>query len=131
MSQAHESDVQIDPSRTLFGITLDEAFDLTEVRSIDSYERLKKSLPDLRGASYFFVNVLDRTARLMATVIVADEWAVTTSFALDHQAMGIDYEDLVEAACNGGGIKSGNYPISEKIERKIKLGIKSKNLRRE
>ncbi len=126
--QTPELEIQIDPSKALFDLALDEAFGLTEVRSIESYERLKKRLPDLRGTSYFFVNVLDSTARLMATVIVADEWAVTTSMVLDHHAIGIDYQDLIDAAWDEGSIESGNFPISKKIERKIKLGIQSRNL---
>jgi len=113
-----------DLSKARFDLSIDEAFSLTEVRSLDGYQRLKKRLPELRGSSYFFINVLDGVARLMMTVIVADGQAVTTSIVLDHQSLGISYDQLMMAIRRSGDPRNGNFPISKEIELKLKSGIK-------
>ncbi|HWQ18471.1 MAG TPA: hypothetical protein VN455_01750 [Methanotrichaceae archaeon] len=114
-----------DLSKARFDLSLDEAFSLTEVRSLDGYQRLKKRLPELRGSSYFFINVLDGVARLMMTVIVADGQTVTTSMVLDHQSLGISYDQLMTAARRFGDPRNGNFPLSEEIELKLKSGMKN------
>ena len=109
-----------DPSKAMFHLSLDEAFGLTEVRSLEGYQRLKERLPRIRGSSYFFINILEGVARLMMTVIVADSHTVTTSVVLDHNSLGISYDLLIAAARRFGSPVNGNFPLSREIEMKLR-----------
>ncbi len=111
--------ILFDPKKIRFDLPLFKAFRLTKVGSIEDYRSLMGSLADLRGMSYFFINCLESRARLMITIIAADREAVTTSFTLDHDLLGIRYEDLLSAIIGGSG-NSGNYPLPPEIERKLR-----------
>ncbi len=115
--------ILFDPKKTRFDLPLFEAFGLTQVGSIEDYRSLMGSLADLRGMSYFFINCLENRARLMITIIAADREAVTTSFTLNHDLLGIRYEDLMSAIIGG----SGNYPLPPEIERKLKDAVLEEN----
>ncbi len=114
-----EKRIRFDPCKVRFDLPLSEAFRLTQVRSFEDYMRLRLSLPTLRGQSYSFVNRLGDSARLMVTIIVADSREVTASFTLDHKALGIDYDELIGTA----GLASGNYPLSPRVEEKVRKAI--------
>jgi len=106
--------VVFDPGRARLDLSLGEAFDLTRVRSLEDFCLLKEKLPEIRGLCYFFVNILDSQARLLLTVIVADDSEVTSTIALDHQALGIDHQMLLKA-----GRESGNYPLPPELKHKV------------
>lgn len=110
----------LDPEKVRFDLSLPEAFALTSVRSPEEYHRLKASLPRLRGQSYLFVNILDRRARLILTIITAEERETTATYELDPRPLGIDPVDLIIA-----GKGSGNHPLPYHLEERIRRAIKS------
>ena len=110
----------IDPEKVRFDLSLQDAFALTSVRSPEEYQRLKESLPRLRGQSYLFVNILDRKARLILTIITAEELETTATYEIDPRPLGIDPLDLTSAAEG-----CGNHPLPRHLEEKIRRAIKS------
>ena len=110
----------LDPEKVRFDLSLPEAFALTSVRSPEEYHRLKESLPRLRGQSYLFVNILDCGARLILTIITAEEQETTATYELDPRSLGIDPLDLTSAAEG-----YGNHPLPRHLEEKIRRAIKS------
>lgn len=120
-----EEKILFDPCKVRLGLTLSEAFSLTQVKSIEDYRHLRQRLPEIRGISYFFINRLESRARLMVTIITAEGSEVTASFALDHDALGISHRELMDAACD----MSGNYPLSSEIERKVRSAMGSEDWR--
>ena len=115
-----ENLVVIDPEKVRFDLSLPEAFALTSVQSQEEYHRLQESLPRLRGQSYLFVNILDRRARLILTIITADERETTATYEIDPQPLGIDPVDFITA-----GRGSGNHPLPYHLEERIRREIKS------
>jgi len=105
----------LDPEKVRFDLSLPEAFALTSVQSPEEYHRLKASLPRLRGQSYLFVNILDRRARLILTIITAEERETTATYEIDPRPLGIDPADLISA--EGG---SGNHPLPYHLEERIR-----------
>ena len=110
----------LDPEKVRFDLSLPEAFALTSVRSPEEYHRLKASLPRLRGQSYLFVNILDRKARLILTIITAEERETTATYELDPRPLGIDPVDLIITEKS-----SGNHPLPYHLEERIRRAIKS------
>lgn len=108
------------PEKVRFDLSLPEAFALTSVCSPEEYHRLQASLPRLRGQSYFFVNILDRRARLILTIITAEERETTATYEIDPRPLGIDPVDLITA-----GKGSGNHPLPYHLEERIRRAIKS------
>ncbi len=111
--------VLFDPSKVRFDLPLGEAFQLTQVKSLEDYRRLRSSLPQMRGQSYFFINRLEGNARLMVTIIVAEGGEVTASFTLDHNALGIDHDELIRSSEQS----SGNYPLPPEVEQKVRKAM--------
>jgi hypothetical protein len=107
--------VTFDPGKVRFDLSLREAFALTQVRSLREYHYLRHRLPEMRGISYFFINVLDKRARLAITIITAEDQEITVTFVLDHCALGIAHEELMQV-----GWEDGNYPVPGELMRKIK-----------
>jgi hypothetical protein len=107
--------ISFDPCKVRFDLTLREAFDLTRVTSLQEYQLLMRRLPELRGHSYLFVNILGPRARLVMTIITAEDIEITATFVLDHDALGISHEELLRA-----GIGDGNYALTAEIEQKIR-----------
>ncbi len=107
--------ISFDPCKVRFDLTLREAFELTRVTSLKDYQLLVRRLPELHGHSYFFVNVLDQRARLVMTIITAEDMEITATFVLDHDALGISHEELLRA-----GIGDGNYALTAEMEQKIR-----------
>jgi hypothetical protein len=114
----HAEQVIFDTRKIKLDLSLQAAFDLTSVRSLEDYRLLMKRLPVIRGTSYFFINISENRARLVATVIVAEEQEVTLTYVLDHHALGIDDDMLLYA-----GRKSGNYPLSPQMQHKIRQAL--------
>ena len=112
----------LDPEKVRFNLSLPEAFALTSVRSPEDYHRLKESLPCLRGQSYLFVNILESHARLILTIITAEEQETTATYDIDPRPLGIDPLDLTSA-----GGSSGNHPLPHNLKEKIRRVIKSSN----
>lgn len=111
--------VSFDPCKVRFDLTLREAFELTQVTSLQEYKRLVCRLPELRGLSYFFINILNQSARLVVTIIVAEDHEITATFVLDHDALGIGHEELLQA-----GYNDGNYALPVEIKQKISRAIR-------
>jgi hypothetical protein len=59
----------------------------------------------------------------MITIIIAEGHEVTASFALNHDAIGISHQELMDAAY---GI-SGNYPLPPEVERKVQSAMSEAN----
>ncbi len=74
-----------------------------------------RRLPELRGHSYLFINILDQRARLVITIITAEDHEITATFVLDHSALGISHEELLQA-----GSIDGNYALPAEMEQKIR-----------
>lgn len=110
--------VLFDPCKVRFDLNLQEAFALTRVQSLQEYQLLEQRLQELRGVSYFFVNVAGGKARLMITIITAGDLEATSAFVLDHSALGADNEDLMQASR-----EDGNYPVPPDLEMKIKCSM--------
>ncbi len=111
--------VSFDPCKVRFDLTLREAFELTQVTSLQEYKRLIYRLPELRGLSYFFINILDQRARLVMTIITAEDHEITATFVLDHDTLGIGHEELLRA-----GHEDGNYALSREMEQTIRRALK-------
>lgn len=120
-----EEKILFDPCKVRLDLTPSEAFRLTAVRSLEDYRHLRQRLPEIRGISYFFINRLEDRARLMVTIITAEGHEVTASFALNHDALGISYRELMDAACD----KSGNYPLPPEMERKVRSAMGNEDWR--
>ena len=110
----------LNPEKVRFDLSLPQAFALTGVRSLEEYRRLKASLPQLRGQSYLFVNILDCKARLILTIITAEERETTATYEIDPRPLGIDPVDLIAA-----GRGSGNHPLPHHLEERIRRAIES------
>lgn len=110
----------LNPEKVRFDLSLPQAFALTRVRSTEEYRRLKASLPQLRGQSYLFVNILDCKARLILTIITAEERETTATYEIDPRPLGIDPVDLIAA-----GRGSGNHPLPHHLEERIRRAIES------
>lgn len=110
--------ISFDPCKVRFDLTLSEAFDLTRVTSLQEYRLLIRRLPELRGHSYLFINVLDQKARLVMTIITAEDHEITATSVLDHNALGISHEELLQA-----GIIDGNYALPAEMEQKIRSAM--------
>ena len=78
-----EKPVEFDPAKVRFDLNLSDAFALTSVRSTAKFSRLKKRLPEIRGQSYLFINILGEKARLIMTVITGEEKEITATYELD------------------------------------------------
>lgn len=115
---AQPEKVIFDPGKVRFDLSLDEAFALTQVRSLKEYQLLGQRLQELRGATYFFVNVAGKRTRLMITIITAGDQVATSTFVLDYSALGVDDEDLMQV-----GHDDGNYPVPLAIEKKIRRSM--------
>lgn len=115
-----EKPVTFDPEKVRFDLSLDDAFALTSVRSLREFLCLRESLPHLRGQSYFFINILESHARLIMTIITAEEQEITATYELDPCPLGIAPGELISA-----GSGSGNYPLPPHLEGKIKRAIYS------
>ena len=113
-------EICLDPRKARFDLTLEEAFRLTEVRSIEDFERLKKRLPEIRGHYYFFINLLSGRRTLMVTVIMAEKDTVTDTFPLDPEFMGISSQEIAWAHIDAS---DGNYPLPLEIEEKVKVAL--------
>ncbi len=111
--------VLFDPCKVRFDLTLREAFSLTQVTSMQEYQLLINRLPQLRGNSYFFINILNCRARLVMTIITAEPQEITATFVLDHNALGINHDELLMA-----GDGDGNYSLSLEMEQKIRQAMK-------
>ena len=111
--------ILFDPCKVRFDLSLREAFELTQVTSLQEYRRLMCRLPELRGLSYFFINILNKRARLVMTIITAEDHEITATFVLDHDTLGIDHEELLQA-----GHENGNYALSHEMEQKIRRAIR-------
>jgi hypothetical protein len=114
--------VLFDPCKVRFDLTLREAFSLTQVTSMQEYRLLINRLPQLRGHSYFFINILNCRARLVMTIITAEPQEITATFVLDHSALGINHDELLMAGNAGNG--DGNYSLSLEMEKKIRQAMK-------
>jgi hypothetical protein len=110
--------ISFDPCKVRFDLTLREAFELTQVTSLQEYQLLLSRLPELRGHSYFFINILDRRARLVMTIITAEDQEITATFVLDHDTLGIGHEDLLQT-----GHEDGNYSLMPAMEQKIRKAM--------
>jgi hypothetical protein len=110
--------ISFDPCKVRFDLTLREAFELTQVTSLQEYQLLLRRLPELRGHSYFFINILDQRARLVMTIITAEDQEITATFVLDHDALGIRHEELMQT-----GKGDGNYSLLPAIEQKIRRAM--------
>jgi len=110
--------ILFDPCKVRFDLTLREAFELTQVTSLKEYQLLLSRLPELRGHSYFFINILDRRAKLVMTIITAEDREITATFVLDHDALGIGHEDLLQT-----GHEDGNYSLMPAVEQKIRKAM--------
>jgi hypothetical protein len=115
-----ESHAVLDPGKVRFDLSLRDAFALTSVRSLGEFLRLEERLPEMRGQSYFFVNILGSRARLILTIITAEELETTATYELDPGPLGIAPADLISA-----GSGSGNYSLPPHLEGKIKMAIHS------
>ncbi|MDD1741519.1 MAG: hypothetical protein LUQ51_06025 [Methanothrix sp.] len=113
-----EDQIFFDPEKVRFDLSLQDAFALTRVRSLGEFLSLKESLPHLRGQSYFFVNILGSHARLILTIITAQELETTATYELDPCPLGIAPGELISA-----GSGSGNFPLPPHLEGKIKRAI--------
>lgn len=111
--------VLFDPCKVRFDLTLREAFGLTQVTSMQEYQLLVNRLPQLRGNSYFFINILNCRARLVMTIITAEPQEITATFVLDHNALGMNHDELLMA-----GDGDGNYSLSLEMEHKIRQAMK-------
>ncbi len=107
--------ISFDPCKVRFDLSLREAFELTRVTSLQEYQLLIRRLPELRGHSYFFINILGKRARLVMTIITAEDHEITATFVLDHNALGISHDDLLQS----GGI-DGNYSLPAEMEQRIR-----------
>jgi hypothetical protein len=116
---AQPETISFDPCKVRFDLTLREAFELTQVTSLQEYQLLRRRLPELRGHSYFFVNILDQRARLVMTIITAEDHEITATFVLDHDALGIGHEELLQA-----GYDDGNYALPADMKQKIRRAIR-------
>jgi hypothetical protein len=116
--------VLFDSERVMFDLSLDEAFALTQVRSLKDYQLLGQRLEELRGASYFFINIAERRTRLMITIITAGDLAATSTFVLDHSALDMDEDDLMHV-----GHEDGNYPVPSAMEMKIRRAMQQPDWR--
>ena len=114
-------EICLEPRKARFDLTLEEAFRLTEVRSVEDFERLKRRLPEIRGHYYFFINYLSGKRTLMVTVIVAKKDTVTETFPLDPEPMGISFQEIARTPI---GPSEGNYSLPPDMERKIKKALK-------
>jgi hypothetical protein len=112
-----EKPVEFDPGEVRFDLSIQDAFALTSVRSLSEFMRLLERLPEIRGQSYLFVNILGQRARLIMTVITAEEQEITATYELDPRPLGIDPQELFSA-----GAGSGNYPLPAHLEERIKRG---------
>lgn len=106
--------ITFDPEKARLGMPISAAFALTQVRSMQDYQRLMQSLPEMRGSSYFFINILGERARLIITIITAEDQEITATYALDHNRLGIAHEELMNA-----GREDGNYAVPAELMRKI------------
>jgi len=115
-----EDQIFFDPEKVRFDLSLQDAFALTRVRSLGEFLSLKESLPHLRGQSYFFVNILGSHARLILTIITAQEQETIATYELDPYPLGIapGAGELISA-----GSGSGNFPLPPHLEGKIKRAI--------
>ena len=113
-----EDRIFFDPEKVRFDLSLQDAFALTSVRSLGEFLSLKESLPHLRGQSYFFVNILGSHARLILTIITAQEQETTATYELDPCPLGIAPGELISA-----GSGSGNFPLPTHLVGKIKRAI--------
>ncbi len=116
---AQSEPISFDPCKVRFDLSLREAFKLTQVTSLEEYQLLLSRLPDLRGHSYFFINILNQRARLVLTIITAEDREITATFVLDHDALGIGHEELMQS-----GREDGNYSLLPEIEQKIIKAIR-------
>jgi hypothetical protein len=115
---AQPKKVLFDPAKVRFDLSLDEAFALTQVRTLKEYQLLRQRLQELRGVSYFFLNIAGAKTRLMITIITAGDLVATSTFVLDHSALGMDDKDLILASH-----EDGNYPVPSDIEREIRRSM--------
>jgi len=106
--------IVFDPEKAKLDMPINEAFALTQVRSVQDYQRLMNELPEMRGSSYFFINILGRKASLIITIITAEDQEITATYALDHNLLGIAHDELMRA-----GGKDGNYAVPADLMRKI------------
>lgn len=111
--------IEFDHGKAIFGFSPDETFALTSVRSLEEYVALQERLPNMRGQSYFFVNILREKARLIMTVITVEDEEITATYELDPKPLFISSEELMQA-----GQGSGNYPLSSCMEDRIKMAMK-------
>lgn len=116
---AQSETISFDPCKVRFDLTLREAFQLTQVTSLQEYQLLLSRLPELRGHSYFFINILDQRARLVMTIITAEDQEITATFVLDHDALGIRHEELMQT-----GQEDGNYSLLPAMEQKIRRAMR-------
>lgn len=106
--------ITFDPEKARLDMPISEAFALTQVRSMQDYQRLKHRLHEMRGSSYFFINILGKKARLIITIITAEDQEITATHALDHNLLGIAHEELMDA-----GREDGNFAVPAELTRKI------------
>lgn len=107
--------VVFDPERVRFDLSRGSALSLTSVRSIEEFRALQEGLREMRGQSYFLVNILKGRARLILTVITADELEVTATYELDPGPLGIADEEMLLAGPGGG-----NHPLTSLLEARIR-----------
>lgn len=116
--------ITFDPKKARLDMPISAAFALTQVRSVQDYQRLKQSLPEMRGSSYFFVNILGERARLIITIITAEDQEITATYALDHNRLGIAHEELINA-----GEEDGNYAVPAELMGKIHNALRHSDWR--
>jgi hypothetical protein len=106
--------IVFDPEKAKLDMPINEAFALTQVRSLQDFQRLVNKLPEMRGSSYFFINILSKKARLIITIITAEDQEITATYALDHNLLEIAQDELMRA-----GGEDGNYAVPADLMRKI------------
>ena len=111
--------IEFDPGKAIFGLCPADMFALTSVRSIEEYIALQEHLPQMRGQSYFFVNILKEKASLIMTIITAEEEEITATYELDPEPLSISQEELMQA-----GQGCGNHPLPPNLENRIKMAMK-------
>lgn len=112
-----------DPERVRLDLPPSDAFALTAVRSLQEFSDLQGRLGEVRGQSYFFVNILRGRARLIMTVITAGEQEITATYDIDISATDISREKLSTSH------EEGNHPLPEGLAERILHAMQNNELR--
>ncbi|HNX40322.1 MAG TPA: hypothetical protein PKK11_07025 [Methanothrix sp.] len=113
-----------DPEKIRLDLPLSDAFALTAVRSLQEFSDLQGRLDEVRGQSYFFVNILEGRARLIMTVIIAEEQEITATYELDTSA-AITQEELLSSPVR----EDGNHPLPEGLAERVRSALHNNEFR--